>query len=197
MFPSLAVVAAFAVASVSAIAVTSPSASKGWTNDGSQIVSWSSVVSDPGNFTILLVNDKNPSIQQVLDALVQTDKKTTTVNPPAQGWPAIGNDYRVNLVASSEELSTILAQSDQFNITAAPVQSSSSTTSQTLATTPATTPTTGTDGAATPTDGSGSSGSPTDGAPANTGTSAALPAMGVHTSLVGTLVLLSAILAQF
>jgi hypothetical protein len=55
MFPSLAVVAAFAVASVSAIAVTSPSASKGWTNDGSQIVSWSSVVSDPGNFTILLV----------------------------------------------------------------------------------------------------------------------------------------------
>jgi hypothetical protein len=54
MFSSLAIVAAF-VAAVSAIAVTSPNASKGWTNDGPQSVSWTSVDSDRSNFTILLV----------------------------------------------------------------------------------------------------------------------------------------------
>ncbi|KAJ7490377.1 hypothetical protein B0H11DRAFT_1719268 [Mycena galericulata] len=128
MFPAL-VVLAFAV-SVSAISITSPGPSKSWTNDGSQTIDWTSVSTDATNFTITLTNTNTtlvPTVDnnQVLKALVQTSDQTTTVNPPAEGWPAVGGSYRVNFVKSSEDLSTIYAQSDEFNIIAAPAQSSS------------------------------------------------------------------------
>ncbi|KAJ7683966.1 hypothetical protein B0H17DRAFT_941248 [Mycena rosella] len=137
MFSSLAIVAAF-VASVSAIAVTSPGTSKTWTNDGSQSITWTAVDSDPSNFTIVLTNVSRaqnralmPTNNQILKALVLTNALSTTVDPPSEGWPAVGGTYRVNFCKSSEELNTILAQSNEFNITAAPIQSGSSTTTTT------------------------------------------------------------------
>ncbi|KAJ7498724.1 hypothetical protein FB451DRAFT_1202836 [Mycena latifolia] len=170
MFSSLVTVAAF-VASVSAIAVTSPGTTSNWTNDGSQSITWTSVSTDPANFTIVLTNNRSlmPTNNQILKAL-----------------------YRVNFCKDSEDLNTILAQSDEFNITAAPVQSSASTTSFHTA---ATTATTATTGVASVTDGSGASDSATESAPAATGTGAAAPSISVHTGFIGALVLLGAMLA--
>ncbi|KAF9453050.1 hypothetical protein P691DRAFT_802431 [Macrolepiota fuliginosa MF-IS2] len=41
----------------------------------------------------------------------------TSVNPPSGGWPT-GASFRVNLVKSVEEQSTIYAQSNEFSIKA-------------------------------------------------------------------------------
>ncbi|KAJ6539542.1 hypothetical protein B0H19DRAFT_364178 [Mycena capillaripes] len=194
MLSALAIVAAV-VASTSAIFITSPNPSEPWTNDGAQPISWTSVDTDPKNFTILLVNMKDSSLNQVLDALVPTDDDTTTVNPPATGWPAVGDGYRVNFVQDSEHLNSILAQSDQFSIKAAPPESSSSTSAtQTLATTPTVQPTT-TPATTTPTNSADVSASATDSASPPVGTNGALPTMGVHTGVV--LLLSAVVLAQF
>ncbi|KAF7352617.1 hypothetical protein MVEN_01227300 [Mycena venus] len=187
---SLAIVAAF-VASVSAITITSPNPSQGWTNDGGQLIKWESVSTDPKNFTIILVNDDTTTtpVPQQLAALVNTADGQTTVNPPSEGWPAPGTKYRVKFVQDAEHLNTQLVESDEFAIKAAPVPSGSSTTPvQTL---PPSTPTN------TPanTD-TGASASDSGAAPDATGTGAALPSMSVHTGLIGALVLLSAVLAQ-
>ncbi|KAJ7129464.1 hypothetical protein C8R44DRAFT_776857 [Mycena epipterygia] len=205
MFSRLAILAAF-VASVSAISITSPGTSNNWTNDGSQTVSWTSVVTDATNFTIVLTNTDRtlmPINNQVLKALVQTSTGTTTVDPPSAGWPSVGGNYRVNFCKDSEDLNTIYAQSNPFNITAAPVQSGSSTAATAPSKTAgiANTATSGSgSGSAAPTDDTGASGSATDSgsdssAPTTTGTSAALPAMGMHSGFIGTLVLLGALLA--
>ncbi|KAJ6490388.1 hypothetical protein C8R47DRAFT_468370 [Mycena vitilis] len=193
MFSSLAILAAF-VASVSAISITSPSGSQNWTNDGPQTIEWSSVSTDQPNCTIVLITANDPSTAQVLAALVDTNMDKTTVNPPSEGWPAPGSGFRVNFVNSTEDLNTILAQSDPFAIKAAPVESSSASTTPTLATTP-TTPTVA---PATPTNSAvaDASGSTTDSASAPINSNAALPSLSVHTSLAGALVLLSALLTQ-
>ncbi|KAJ7721161.1 GPI-anchored small secreted protein [Mycena maculata] len=199
MFSPLAALAVF-VACASAITITSPGASQSWTNNGEQTITWTAVQTDPQNFAITLTNTNTTLIptvdnNQVLKALVDTSTGTTTVSPPASGWPSPGGSYRVNFCNSTEDLSTIYAQSDPFNIVAAAVQSDSSTaTSQTLAstpTTPATTPT----GSATVTDAGDASGSGSSSAPASTGSSAAPPALGIHTGFVSVLVVLGAFLA--
>ncbi|KAJ7682597.1 hypothetical protein DFH06DRAFT_1119805 [Mycena polygramma] len=192
MFSSFAILAAF-VASVSAISITSPSGSQGWTNDGAQTVKWTAVSTDPKNCTIVLITANNPSTAQVLDALVDTSLDTITVNPPSEGWPAPGSGFRVNFVNSTEDLNTILAQSDPFAIKACSVQAI------TYVYSLATTPTTPTATPATPTNsaGAGASGSTSDSASAPISSNAALPSVSVHTSLAGALVLLSALLAQF
>ncbi|KAJ6539543.1 hypothetical protein B0H19DRAFT_1179541 [Mycena capillaripes] len=185
MVSALAIVAVF-VASVSAITITSPNPSKGWTNDGAQTVSWTSDSSDPQNFTIILTNTNNTDTQ-VLDALVPSDQKTISVNPPATGWPAVGSGYRVAFAQDTEHLSSVLIKSDLFSIKAAPSVSSSSPVAPQTPTTPAV-PTTPADGG---------SGSATDSGSSPAGTNAALPAMGLHIGSVATLALLSAVLAQF
>ncbi|KIY50035.1 hypothetical protein FISHEDRAFT_57757 [Fistulina hepatica ATCC 64428] len=106
--------------------ITSPNADEGWTNSGAQTVSWSTVSTDASNFTILLINQSNnQDYSQVLDSLVEGDLDTISVNAPSGGWPT-GSDYRVNFVKSSEETSTIYAQSDEFNITAVASSSAAS-----------------------------------------------------------------------
>ncbi|KAF7355491.1 hypothetical protein MSAN_01466000 [Mycena sanguinolenta] len=190
MFSPLAFFAAF-VASVSAFTILTPNPSKGWTNDGQNTITWSSDASDPANFTILLENLNNTSAQpQQLVALVVTSDGNITVNPPSEGWPAVGGNYIVEFVQSTENLTDQLAKSDAFSIEAPAVSSGSSTQAST-ATTPATTPATQ-NTAGTGASSTGSS-SPS---PSATGSSAALPNMSAHTGLVGGLVLLSALLAQ-
>ena len=65
---------------------------------------------------------QQPPTSQILDALVDGTLGKITVNPPSGGWKA-GKGFRVNLVADTEHLSSILAQSPQFDI----VESTSST----------------------------------------------------------------------
>ncbi|THV08355.1 hypothetical protein K435DRAFT_847225 [Dendrothele bispora CBS 962.96] len=109
--------------------VTRPSPSQGWTNSGSQTVTWDMVSTDPSNFTILLTNtDRNvlPINNQVLTASVEGSLGTIDVRPPSGGWIA-GPTYRVNLVKSENELSSIYAQSDEFDITESTSSSSATT----------------------------------------------------------------------
>ncbi|KAJ6628857.1 hypothetical protein B0H10DRAFT_1777423 [Mycena sp. CBHHK59/15] len=191
MFSSFALAAAF-VASVSAIAVTSPGTSHNWTNSG---ITWTSVSTDPSNFTIVLTNTNRalmPTNNQILKALVLTSALTTTVDPPSEGWPSVGGSYRVNFCKDSEDLSSILAQSDEFNITAAPAESGSANGASASKTTTPIAVTGSTGSGASNTDAAASS---TDSAATPSGSSAALPAMSMHTGFAGLLLLLGAFLA--
>ncbi|KAJ6463560.1 GPI-anchored small secreted protein [Mycena sanguinolenta] len=187
MFSPLAILAAF-VASVSAISIITPNPSKGWTNDGSNTITWSSVSTDPSNFTILLENHNTTAapVPQQLAALVVTSTGKVTVNPPSEGWPAVGGNYVVRFVASSEQLNTQLAQSQAFSIEP-PAVSSGSTTQASTPATPVTPATLDAGAGASSTDSS---------SPSATGASAAVLGVSVHTGLVGALALLSAFLAQ-
>ncbi|KAF5359034.1 hypothetical protein D9758_004771 [Tetrapyrgos nigripes] len=105
-------------ASTAAYQVIVPNPTQGWTNQGEQPVSWDMVSTDASNFTILLTNtDRSvmPIDNQVLAAQVDGSLKSTNVRPPANGW-LVGGSYRVNLVKSETEQSTIYAQSDEFDI---------------------------------------------------------------------------------
>ncbi|KAJ7240343.1 hypothetical protein B0H12DRAFT_1135037 [Mycena haematopus] len=189
MLPSLAIVAAVAVASVSAISIITPNSGQGWTNDGSNTITWSSVSTDKANFTIILenLNTTTAPQPQQLDALVNTADGHVTVNPPSEGWPAVGGNYIIKFVADTEDLDTQLVQSQPFSINAPAVSSGSVT-----PTLPPSTPV----APISPSDSGASGTSSGSAAPSVTGASAALPAMGVHTGLVGALVLLSALLTQ-
>ncbi|KAF8663406.1 hypothetical protein AX16_000978 [Volvariella volvacea WC 439] len=109
--------------------VLSPGGSVSWTNDGSQLVTWSRVDTDPRNFTIVLDNQSvDPRITFVLAALVdgtQTPPEAF-VNPPSGGWPT-GEGFRVNFVRDDDNLEAILAQSQEFEIQDASTLSGSST----------------------------------------------------------------------
>jgi hypothetical protein len=58
-----------------------------------------------------------------LAALIDGKLGTLSVNPPSTNFP-VGKGYRLNLVKSSTELNSILAQSPKFEIAAAVVSSS-------------------------------------------------------------------------
>ena len=53
---------------------------------------------------------------EILIAFVVGSTLSAIVRPPSEGWIA-GPDYRVDLVKDPNDLDTILAQSDDFNIT--------------------------------------------------------------------------------
>ncbi len=59
-----------------------------------------------------------------LAALVVGSDGTATLNPPSAGWPK-GGGFRVNLCRDPQSPTTILAQSDQFNITSSTSATSS------------------------------------------------------------------------
>jgi len=138
------------LALASAYQVTSPGGAAGWTTAGPNVVTWQRVSTDQQNFTIVLSNQaRTPSYQQVLAALVDGSLGKFTVSPPSTGFPT-GSGFQVNLVNDTENLNTILAQSQQFSIVTATTTGSFS----------------GTIISSTPT----SAGTPTDTNNANTGT---------------------------
>jgi hypothetical protein len=63
------------------------------------------------------------SDNQILAALVDGTLASMVANPPSGGWQA-GSGFRVNFVQDAESLSTVLAQSSEFNISAPQVSSS-------------------------------------------------------------------------
>jgi hypothetical protein len=129
------------VASACAYQILTPSNSSGWTTTGSNIVTWSRVSTDPTNFTMLLVNqDKSvlPSGEEVLIATVDGTQSSITVPAPSGGFQ-VATGYQVNFVKDPEDLSTILAQSNQFSITQSNSTSSTTTSPSNTAVTPAVT----------------------------------------------------------
>jgi len=110
------------VGSALAYQVTYPSAGTVWTKEGPNKFTWSRVNTDAQNFTLLLIN-QNQNVNQELSALVDGTLGTLSVNPPSTGFP-VGDSFRLNLVKSTEEQTTIYAQSPEFSIR--PSNSSSS-----------------------------------------------------------------------
>lgn len=156
---AFATLLAFA-ASALAYQVTAPTNSTGFSNDGSNTVSWDMVSSDAANFTIVLVNNVRiqlavatpeadsfsqnifPNYEQILDALVVGSLGTIQVNPPSTGWPS-GSGYQINFVASSQQLNSILAQSNDFSFHAPTSSSVSGSSGASSSTAPSSASTTG------------------------------------------------------
>ncbi|KIY49398.1 hypothetical protein FISHEDRAFT_58297 [Fistulina hepatica ATCC 64428] len=99
-------------------------------------VKWTMVSTDRSNFTILLVN-QGASYSEVLANDVQGSADEDDVSAPSGGW-VVGTGYRVNLVKDADDLDSILAQSDEFNITTAASGSASSATVSSTSTSTAT-----------------------------------------------------------
>jgi len=136
------------VACTLAYTVVSPNGQDGWTNQGSQNLTWTRVDTDPLNFTVVLDNQNITGFErQVLAALVDGTLGFTELNSHNGGWPT-GSNFRVNFVKDDDDLDAILAQSSQFDITEANTSSTSTasiqTTSFSIPTSTATTPATGT-----------------------------------------------------
>jgi hypothetical protein len=120
-----------------AYTITKPNTSQGWNNDGGQELTWTRVATDRANFTAVLVNQATQDTQ-ILAALIDGTLETAKMNPPSGGWPT-GNGFRVRLVRDSQSLTSILAESNQFEIEDIPVTLRTAT-----STAPTATPTNGT-----------------------------------------------------
>jgi len=181
-------------ASAFAYQVTFPTSSEGWTNSGAQTLSWTRVDTDPTNFTVVLKNS-DPSVladEQVLAAQVDGTLGNTTLNPPSGGWPSPAGGYQVNLVQNTTELNTILAQSNDFNITES-TSSSSSTGSASSGSSTGTPSATTTDSATGPD--TSSSGTDSTSSPSSTTSSKnGAVSLGAQTGLFGVLALAGALL---
>ncbi|KAG1752608.1 uncharacterized protein EDB91DRAFT_1234598 [Suillus paluster] len=119
------------ITSTFAYQVTSPGDAQGWTTSGPNSLTWVRVDTDPLNFTAVLTNQAvMPQGPQVLNALVDGTLGQIICNPPSGGWPQ-GSGFRVNLAKDAEDLNTLLAQSNQFNINSTTSSGSSSATSGT------------------------------------------------------------------
>ncbi|KXN89610.1 hypothetical protein AN958_05477 [Leucoagaricus sp. SymC.cos] len=171
--------------SACAYTVTKPSGAQGWTNVGPQPASWNRVSTDPLNFSIILTNQDRAVLPQDQILVAQQDgvsTDTVNCNPPSGGWP-LGKSFRINLVKSTEDQSTIYAQSDEFDIKAPNATSSTS-----LAITTPTTPI-----AAPPVTTSSSSSSTTgNNAPPNPNGSAILKASSGLMAVLGAVTLFAA-----
>jgi len=106
------------VASSVAYQVTSPTASTKWyagavTNQ----LTWERVNTDAAQFTLVLTNNDRSVLPTDTQLIATVDGSTGKVDVPAPsgGFP-VGTGFRVNLVKSTTELTTILAQSPQFDI---------------------------------------------------------------------------------
>ena len=115
------IVLASLVASALSYQVVRPSNTSGWTNSGPQTVTWDRVSTDPASFAIVLTNTDRSLLAS--DILLAKDvdgasASSITIDEPAGGWPSVGGSFRVNLVRSEDEPNSILAQSNEFNVTA-------------------------------------------------------------------------------
>jgi hypothetical protein len=103
-------------ASAAALQITAPEANAAWDLSGSNVVTWSSVSTDPTTFNINLVNNGGSSGAQaysVATGVSTSDGKYTITNFVAP----IGSTYVIQLMANSTLNSGILAASQTFNVT--------------------------------------------------------------------------------
>ncbi|ORX40243.1 hypothetical protein BD324DRAFT_617037 [Kockovaella imperatae] len=108
---TLAAILTLAISAV-AVQVTFPSETEGWETNGSQLVEWKSVSTDPTSCDIELTTPNNNTPTTIAkNVSVAEGSYIYTPSSPLQA----GNGYRLNLVASGTI--SILAQSPQFNVT--------------------------------------------------------------------------------
>ncbi|AAW45691.1 hypothetical protein CNI01930 [Cryptococcus deneoformans JEC21] len=101
-----------AAAVAQAIQITAPSNSSGWDTHGSQLIKWTSVSTDPQNFTIAISKPNSSSRTDVVTTAVNTTDDSYIYMPSSDLKP--GDGYRISFTSSD---GGILAQSDEFSIT--------------------------------------------------------------------------------
>ncbi|PTU24331.1 hypothetical protein P175DRAFT_0419544, partial [Aspergillus ochraceoroseus IBT 24754] len=113
-FLSLSFMLAFAV-SVLALTITEPNNNDQVDLSQPYTVKWTTVGSDPNNFTLVLVNSVGHNIQKTIAEMVQSSKSEYTIDK-VWGIP-VANGYQFNFLSAQKENTGILAQSSQFNVT--------------------------------------------------------------------------------
>ncbi|KAG8716033.1 hypothetical protein FRC11_010759 [Ceratobasidium sp. 423] len=107
------------IASAAAYQVTYPGGGDKWyAGTVTNTFKWDRVSTDAESFTLVLVNDDRsllPVNNQQLIATVPGSTGTVEVPAPSGGFP-VGKGWRVNMVKSPTEVTTILAQSPEFEI---------------------------------------------------------------------------------
>ncbi|RAK97715.1 GPI anchored serine-threonine rich family protein [Aspergillus ibericus CBS 121593] len=102
-------------ASASAITITQPMAGDQVDFSKSYTIKWTTVASDPSNFTIVLVNmNSQPNVSKQI-ANVKTSDNSYTVDK-VTGIP-VANGYQLNAESNTTTNTGILSQSQQFNVT--------------------------------------------------------------------------------
>ncbi|KAJ9094254.1 hypothetical protein QFC21_006080 [Naganishia friedmannii] len=136
MFSTAFVTIALLLASgAEAIKVTSPSETTVQKAGSALQLTWDSVSTDPTSFAVVLVNQNSAYLANspvTLIANQTTSAGSTSLSYPSGSWPA-GTGFQVNLVKSTNDVNSILAQSGMFNITASASSASSSAASSSVA----------------------------------------------------------------
>ncbi|KAL3452546.1 hypothetical protein BJX65DRAFT_183843 [Aspergillus insuetus] len=110
----LALLVAFAVSTLS-LTITSPSTNEKVDFSKPYTIKWTTVPSDPQNFTITLVNSNGRNISKDLTSRAESDKNEFRVD---RVWDIpVANEYQINFRSTVRENQGILAQSPTFNVT--------------------------------------------------------------------------------
>ncbi|KAL2846170.1 Ser-Thr-rich glycosyl-phosphatidyl-inositol-anchored membrane family-domain-containing protein [Aspergillus pseudoustus] len=130
MLPSVLLLLAVAA---SALKVTEPKKNVEIDPSESFTVKWDSVNTDPTSFDLYLVNN---AVYPPVDKKIASDVDTSQGSYSVDGVSGLstGSGYQINLYSNEEHNTGILAQSEQFNVTASDTTSSSSSTSSTTST---------------------------------------------------------------
>lgn len=104
------------LAAAQALTITAPKANDAWDFSQTNTIEWTSVDTDPANFSIVLVDNASSAgpKQTVIKDLVNTaDHKYSFTNFVA----APGDKYQIRFVGTTASNTGIVTQSENFNVT--------------------------------------------------------------------------------
>lgn len=99
-----------------AITITAPKANDAWDFSQTNTIEWTSVATDPSNFSIVLVDNSaasGPKSTTIKDLVNTADGKYSFTNFVA----APGEKYQIRFVGTSAQNTGIVTQSENFNVT--------------------------------------------------------------------------------
>ncbi|KAL2862840.1 GPI anchored serine-threonine rich family protein [Aspergillus lucknowensis] len=111
---SISILLAFAVAAL-ALTITSPSANDKVDFSKPYTIRWTTVPSDPNNFTITLVNANGHNVSKDLTTRAESSENEYRVDR-VWGVP-VADNYQINFRSTARDNTGILAQSPMFNVT--------------------------------------------------------------------------------
>ncbi|KAB5575326.1 hypothetical protein GE09DRAFT_1215111 [Coniochaeta sp. 2T2.1] len=115
------------LAAANALTITSPKTNDAWDLSQTNTIEWTSVSTDPSNFSIVLVDNSNASgaKETVIKDLVETkENKYSFTNFVA----APGDKYQIRFRGTTAQNTGIVTQSENFNVTKSGVEQKTSTT---------------------------------------------------------------------
>lgn len=113
-----------------AITITAPALDASWDFSQTNTIEWTSVSTDPANFSIVLVNNQpasGPELTTMADLVNTSDQKYSFTNFVTTPGP----DHVIRFVGVGASDSGVLAESQEFNITKSGTAAPNTTTSTT------------------------------------------------------------------